>query len=87
MKPSTLTICIKYGLITRTNDSFTVSPTTDKYSAAREIAITEGLTHTAAMRRVNSLIDRVKAGLDPEKDNRGGKREGSGRKRIKSIPS
>ena len=83
MNKSTLEICIKYGLITRTIDSFTVSPTADKYSTAREIALTEGLTHSAAMRRVNSLIDRVKAGLDPEKDNRGGKRDGSGRKRLK----
>ena len=79
---STLEICIKHGLITRVTDSFTVSPTADKYPAAREIAITEGLTHSAAMRRVNALIDRVKAGLDPMKDNRGGKRAGAGRKKV-----
>jgi hypothetical protein len=78
MNSSTIDICFKYGLITRTN---ALTGSGDKYQAARELATTENLSHSAAMRRVNLLIDRIQSGLDPTRDNRGGARMGAGRKR------
>ena len=73
MKPETLATIKKHNLPTQPQN---------KYIAAKELSILLSITHTHAVTLINRMLSKIAAGLDPLADNRGGRRAGSGRKKL-----
>ena len=77
---------IESGILKKEGDTWKII-TTDKYPVVIELAKLTDITTSHARTLINRIIANVQADplTDPAADRRGGKRNGAGRKRTKSV--
>ena len=87
LKQAALNILTDRGIVTREAETFRVTTDADKYTAVIQLSQEKRVTISHARTLINRIIANVKADplTDPAADRRGGKRNGAGRKRTKSV--
>jgi len=87
LKQAALNILTDRGIIMREAETFRVNSDADKYQAVIELAKLTDIPTSHARTLINRIIANVQADplTDPAADRRGGKRNGAGRKRTKSV--